>query len=72
VCDTVSPIARIWYLFFPHYPIDVKIIKAPIVVETDIQSRMAESFRRIAVNHPFEIQVFSEFQAAAGWVKEII
>jgi hypothetical protein len=51
-----------------NYPKDVKISKAAIVVESDFQSRMAESFRRISED--FEIQVFSDFQAAEDWVKE--
>jgi hypothetical protein len=52
-----------------NYPKDVKISKAAIVVESDFQSRMAESFSRIS-DLPFEIQVFSDFQAAEDWVKE--
>jgi len=52
------------------YPKDVKISKATIVVESDFQYKMAESFRRIAENLPFEIQVFSDFQTAEDWVKE--
>jgi hypothetical protein len=31
---------------------------------------MAEYSRRIAEDLPFEIQVFSDFQAAEDWVKE--
>jgi hypothetical protein len=53
-----------------NYPKDVKIIKAAIVVESDFQSRMAESIRRISEDLPFEIQVFSDFQADEDWVKE--
>jgi hypothetical protein len=30
---------------------------------------MAESFRQIAKDLPFEIRVFSNFQAAEDWVK---
>jgi hypothetical protein len=45
-----------------NYPKDVKISKAAIVVKSDFQSRMAESFRRISEDS--EIQVFSDFQAA--------
>ena len=52
-----------------NYPKDVKISKAEIVVESDFQSRMAESFSRISEDLPFEIQVFSDFQAAEDWLK---
>ena len=52
-----------------NYPKDVKIDKTAIVVESGFQSRMAESFRQIAEDLPFEIRVFSDFQAAEDWVK---
>ena len=53
-----------------NYPKDVKINKTAIVVETGFQAKMAESFRQIADDLPFEIRVFSEFQAAENWVKD--
>jgi hypothetical protein len=53
-----------------NYPKDVNINKTAIVVESGLQSRMAESFRQIAEDLPFEIGVFSDFQAAEEWVKE--
>jgi hypothetical protein len=55
-----------------NYLKDVKISKAAIVVESDFQSRMAESFSRISEDLPFEIQIFSDFQTAEDWVKEQI
>ena len=54
-----------------NYPKDVKINKIAIVVESGFQSRMAEFFRQIAEDLPFEIQIFSDFQAAEDWVKEL-
>ena len=39
-------------------------IKTAIVVETDAQSAMALLFSQIAENLPFEIEVFTDFQAA--------
>jgi hypothetical protein len=53
-----------------NYPSDHKINKTAIVVESGFQSSMAESFRQIAEDFPFEIRVFSDFQAAEDWVKE--
>jgi len=53
-----------------NYPKDVKINKTAIVVESGFQSSMAESFGQIAKDLPFEIKVFSDFQAAENWVKE--
>ena len=53
-----------------NYPKDVKINKTAIVVGSGSQSRTAESFRQIAEDLPFDIRVFSDFQAAEDWVKE--
>ena len=61
---------RLKDLIKENYPKDVKINKTAIVVESSFQSRMAESFRQIAEDLPFEIRVFSDFQAAEDWVKE--
>ena len=46
-----------------NYPKDVKINKIAIVVESGFQSKMAESFKQIAEELPFEMEVFSEFQS---------
>ena len=53
-----------------NYPNDHKIGKTAIVIKSGFQSNMAESFRQIAEDLPFEIRVFSDFQAAEDWVKE--
>ena len=52
-----------------NYPNDHKIDKTAIVIESEFQSSMAESFRQITKDFPFEIRVFSNFQAAEDWVK---
>jgi hypothetical protein len=52
-----------------NYPNDHKINKTAIVVESGFQSSMAESFRQVAKDLPFETRVFSDFQAAEDWVK---
>ena len=43
-------------------------IKTAIVFETGAQSAMALLFSQIAENLPFEIEVFTNFQAAEGWI----
>ena len=53
-----------------NYPKDVRINKTAIVVKSESQSKMAEFFRQIAEDLPFEIRVFSDFQSAEDWVKE--
>jgi hypothetical protein len=53
-----------------NYPKEAMINKTAIVVESGFQSNMAESFRQIAKDLPFQIRVFSDFQAAEAWVKE--
>jgi hypothetical protein len=52
-----------------NYPNNHKVNKTAIVIESDFQSGMAESFKQIAKELPFEIRVFSNFQAAEDWVK---
>jgi len=52
-----------------NYPSDHKINKTAIVIESEFQSSMAELFRQIATDFPFEIRVFSDFQAAEDWVR---
>ena len=61
---------RLKELIKENYPKDVKINKTAIVIKSGFQSKMAESFKQIAADLPFEIQVFSDFQAAEDWVKE--
>jgi len=53
-----------------NYPEDVTINKTAIVVGSESQSRTAEFFKQNAEDLPFEIRVFSEFQAAENWIKE--
>lgn len=53
-----------------NYPEDVTINKTAIVVGSESQSRTAESFKQNAEDLPFEIRVFSKFQAAENWIKE--
>ena len=51
-----------------NYPKDHLVRKTAIVIESEFQSSMAESFRQIAIDLPFEMRIFSDFQAAEDWV----
>jgi hypothetical protein len=61
---------RLKELIKENYPKDVKINKTAIVIKSGFQSKTAKYFKQIAEDLPFEIQVFSDFQAAEDWVKE--
>jgi hypothetical protein len=50
------------------YPKNVTRSKTAIVVASGIQSAMALLFSQIAEDLPFEIKVFSDFQAAEDWI----
>ena len=52
-----------------NYPKDHKINKTAIVIESEFQSSMAESFSQIAKDLPFEMRIFSDLQAAEDWVR---
>ncbi len=52
-----------------NYPNDHKINKTAIVIGSEFQSSMAESFRQVAKDLPFEIRIFSDIQAAEDWAK---
>lgn len=67
---TPDDLYRLRDIIRDNYPKDVKINKIAIVVESGFQSKMAESFRQIGGDLPFEIQIFSDFQSAENWVKE--
>ena len=50
------------------YPEDVTRSKTAIVAATGVQLGMAVIFSQIAEDLPFEIKVFSDFQAAEDWI----
>jgi hypothetical protein len=52
-----------------NYPKDHNVRKTAIVIESEFQSSMAESFRQTAKDLPFEIRIFSDFQAAEDRVR---
>ena len=53
-----------------NYPVDARINKTAIVVESDRQTSLAESFAKIAVDLPQKFKVFSNLADAEDWVKE--
>lgn len=53
-----------------NYPTDARINKTAIVVESGLQSTMAEAFTQIAADLPQTFRVFPSLQAAEAWVKE--
>ena len=51
------------------YPVDASIRKTAIVVESDRQASLAESFIKIAEDLPQTFKVFSNLANAEDWVK---
>lgn len=52
-----------------YYPADASIRKTAIVVESDRQASLAESFIKIAKDLPQMFEVFSNLADAEEWVK---
>ena len=53
-----------------NYPESSGIKKTAIVVESGLQSSMAEAFERILKDMPHEFRVFSNLTEAVSWVKK--
>ena len=53
-----------------NYPPNSRINKTAIVVESDRQTSLAESFIEIAGDLPQQFKVFANLQDAEDWVKE--
>ena len=54
-----------------NYPESTKINKTAIVVESGLQTALAESFTKIAADLPQTFKVFSNLADAENWVKEL-
>lgn len=52
-----------------NYPPDAKVNKTAIVIESEFQANMASIFQRLVADLPFDIRVFTDFQAAEEWVE---
>lgn len=61
---------RLKVLVKEYYPKDASIRKTAIVVGSDPQISLAESFVKIAEDLPQEFRVFSNLTDAEVWVKE--
>jgi hypothetical protein len=66
---TPDDLYRLKDIIKENFPKDVKINKIAVVAKSGFQLKMAESFRQIGDDLPFEIRVFSEFKEAEAWVK---
>jgi len=53
-----------------NYPEDSRINKTALVVESGLQSNLAEAFTKIALDLPQTFKVFSNLADAEQWVKE--
>ena len=53
-----------------NYPEGSAIKKTAIVVESGLQSNIAEAFSRIAEDMPHEFRVFSTLAEAESWIKK--
>ena len=67
---SVDDLDKLKALVKEYYPADASIRKTAIVVETDQQAALAESFTKISKDLPQDFKVFSNLQDAEDWVKE--
>jgi hypothetical protein len=52
-----------------HYPKSAEPKKTAIVIETNFQRALAETYISTGEEHPREIQIFSDFKEAEQWVR---
>ena len=52
-----------------NYPPDAKVNKTAIVIESNFQADMARTFKQLVADLPFEIRIFTDFQAAKDWLE---
>jgi len=67
---TENDLYKIRDIIKENYPEDSGINKTAIVVESELQSNMAEAFARITQDMPHEFRVFSNLAEAESWVKK--
>jgi len=53
-----------------NYPADARINKTAIVVESSLQTSLAEAFTKLATDLPQKFRIFSNLKEAEDWVKE--
>jgi len=54
-----------------NYPENVHINKTAIVVESGLQTRLAESFTKIPIDLPQRFKVFTNLSDAENWIKNL-
>lgn len=55
-----------------HYPANAQGKKTAIVAGTNLQRRLAQLYANISRDLPRRIKVFTDFQSAEDWVRELI
>jgi hypothetical protein len=63
-------LSRLKNMVKDYYPADSTIRKTALVVQSDRQAAVAESFIKIAEDLPQKFKVFSNLEDAEAWVKE--
>ena len=61
---------RLKFIVKDNYPSNAKVNKTALVVTSELQLKMAESFAQIAGDIPQTFKVFSSFADAEDWVME--
>ena len=51
-----------------NYPQGANLNKTAIVIQSEFQANMAAAFKRLLSDLPYEIRVFTDFEAAEEWV----
>ena len=63
-------LSRLKSMVKDYYPADASIVKTALVVTTEQQAAVAESFIEMAKDLPQKFGVFSNLADAEAWVKE--
>jgi hypothetical protein len=67
---SADDLSRLKRIVKEYYPKDANIRKTAIVVESGLQTDLAESFVNISQDLPQTFKVFPDFADAERWVKE--
>lgn len=66
---TTDDLYKLKEIIKENYPKNAGIHKTALVVETDLQKSLAETFIKIAAELPQEFKVFSNLRDAEDWIK---
>lgn len=53
-----------------NYPPEANMNKTAIVIESAFQANMAAAFKGLLADFPFEIEIFTDIQAAEEWIQQ--